>query len=127
MLMIRLSRQGGHGRPFYHIVATDSRKPRDSGYIEKLGFFNPGAMGKDEVLRIDRDRTEYWLSHGGKMSERVKYLYKSCVNGKDLRAEMDERRAEKGGKQEPAANEAGSEAAGSPVEEAPETGRNQTG
>lgn len=92
MLMIRLSRKGGNKRPFYHIVATDSRKPRDSGYIERLGFFNPMAMGKDEILRIDKDRTEYWLSHGGKMSDRVKYLYKSYIKGTDLRAKLDQRR-----------------------------------
>lgn len=92
MLTIRLSRQGAKKRPFYHIVATDSRKPRDSGYIEKLGFFNPHASGQQEILRIDKERLEYWLSQGGQMSDRIKHLYKSHINNKDLRAKLDAHR-----------------------------------
>lgn len=92
MLSIRLSRRGAKKRPFYHIVATDSRKPRDSGYIESLGFFNPGAAGRDEILRIDQERLEHWLARGGKMSERVKHLYKCHVKEIDLRARLDSHR-----------------------------------
>ncbi len=74
MVVIRLSRAGAKKRPFYHLVVTDSRRPRDSGYIERLGFFNPGAVGGEEVLRIDQERIEHWLGVGAQMSERVDKL-----------------------------------------------------
>ena len=53
MVSIRLSRGGAKKRPFYHIVVTDQRNRRDGRYIERLGFFNPVAKGKEEKLRID--------------------------------------------------------------------------
>ena len=120
MLVIRLSRQGGHKRPFYHVVATDSRRPRDSGYIEKLGFYNPNAMGKEETLRLDKERTDYWLDKGGKMSDRVKYLYKSMVNEKDLRARVDKRRDDTKRRIEAAAKKAAAQAKPKPEADAPD-------
>ena len=44
MVTIRLSRGGAKKRPFYHLVATDSRSPRDGRYIERLGFYNPSPQ-----------------------------------------------------------------------------------
>lgn len=76
MLAIRLSRGGSKKRPFYHIVATDSRNARDGKFIERLGFFNPIAKGQEEELRIDLKRYDYWVSQGGQSSERVKSLVK---------------------------------------------------
>ncbi len=76
MVRLRLARAGGKKRPFYHIVVTDSRKPRSSGYIERVGFFNPVARGKEERLRVDLGRVEHWLSHGAQTSERVARLVK---------------------------------------------------
>lgn len=76
MVTIRLSRSGAKRRPFYHIVVTDSRKRRDSGYIERLGFFNPVATGGEERLRVETDRIDYWLSQGAKTSDRVGSLLK---------------------------------------------------
>ncbi|WP_072280998.1 30S ribosomal protein S16 [Rappaport israeli] len=76
MLAIRLSRGGSKKRPFYHIVATDSRNARDGKFIERLGFFNPIAKGQEEELRIDLERYDYWVSQGGQSSERVKSLVK---------------------------------------------------
>ena len=67
LVTIRLSRAGAKKRPFYHLVVTDSRKPRDSGYIERLGFFNPIATGKEEELRIDQERVQHWLDQGAKL------------------------------------------------------------
>ena len=74
MVTIRLSRAGAKKRPFYHLVVTDSRKPRDSGYLERLGFFNPLAGEKEEGLRIDQDRVQYWISQGARLSERAAHL-----------------------------------------------------
>lgn len=76
MLAIRLSRGGSKKRPFFHIVATDSRNARDGRFIERLGFFNPIARGQEEPLRVNLERYEYWVSQGGQISDRVKSLVK---------------------------------------------------
>jgi small subunit ribosomal protein S16 len=76
MVVIRLSRGGAKKRPFYHIVVTDSRKRRDGGYIERLGYFNPIAAGQEARLRLNTERTQYWISQGAKPSERVAALIK---------------------------------------------------
>jgi small subunit ribosomal protein S16 len=74
MVKIRLSRGGAKKKPFYHIVVTDSRKPRDGRNIERLGFFNPVARGQEERLRVDLDRVDYWKGVGAQVSDRVKSL-----------------------------------------------------
>ncbi len=76
MVTIRLARGGAKKRPFYHIVVTDSRMPRDGRFIERLGFFNPIATGNEVKLKIDDERYNYWLSQGAKASERVTSLVK---------------------------------------------------
>ncbi len=76
MVTIRLSRAGAKKRPYYHIVVTDSRNRRDGRCIERLGFFNPIARGKDEKVRIDVDRVEHWIAQGAKPSDRVASLIK---------------------------------------------------
>lgn len=76
MLAIRLARGGAKKRPFYQIVVTDSRNPRDGRFNEKLGFFNPLAKNKEEEVRIDLERYNYWISVGGQASDRVKSLVK---------------------------------------------------
>lgn len=78
MVVIRLARGGSKRRPFYHIVVTDSRKRRDSGYIERLGFFNPVARGQEVRLHVEKDRVEHWLGQGAQMSDRVKSLWKQA-------------------------------------------------
>lgn len=74
MVKIRLSRGGAKKHPFYHIVVTDVRKPRDGRKIERVGFFNPVARGQEERLRVDLGRVEYWKSVGAQLSDRVKTL-----------------------------------------------------
>jgi small subunit ribosomal protein S16 len=74
MVKIRLSRGGAKKHPFYHIVVTDVRKPRDGRKIERVGFFNPVARGKEERLRVDLDRVDYWKGVGAQLSERVQSL-----------------------------------------------------
>ena len=71
-LKIRLSRGGAKKRPFYRIVVTDSRNPRDGRFIEKIGTYNP-MVAKDhpERIRLDEDRAKHWLSVGAKPSDRV--------------------------------------------------------
>ena len=77
MVSIRLARGGSKKRPFYHVVVSDSRSPRDGRYIERLGFFNPQARGQEEEIRIDNERIDYWVSKGAQASERVASLIKS--------------------------------------------------
>ena len=79
MVSIRLARGGSKKRPFYSIVASDSRKPRDSGYIERIGYFNPMARGQEVRLKVEQDRVDYWLSQGGQPTDRVKRLLKDAA------------------------------------------------
>ncbi len=74
MVVIRLARGGAKKRPFYHIVATDSRNPRDGSYLERLGFYNPIATGGEVRLQLDQVRLAYWLGVGAQPSSRVSDL-----------------------------------------------------
>jgi small subunit ribosomal protein S16 len=76
MVTIRLTRGGAKKRPFYHIVVTDSRNRRDGRYIERLGFFNPVAKGKEVTLSMDLERIDHWIGQGAQPSERVATLVK---------------------------------------------------
>ncbi|MFD0966115.1 30S ribosomal protein S16 [Seminibacterium arietis] len=78
MVVIRLSRGGAKKRPFYQIVAADSRSPRDGRFIQRVGFFNPLATGKAERLRIDLDLVDAWISKGATLSDRVASLVKEA-------------------------------------------------
>lgn len=77
MVVIRLSRGGAKKRPFYHVVVADKRRARDGRCIERLGYFNPIASGKDVRLHLDRERIQYWISKGAQPSERVQQLLKT--------------------------------------------------
>lgn len=74
MVKIRLARGGAKKRPFYHVVATDSRNSRDGRYIERLGFFNPVARGKETPLQLDLDKISEWQAKGAQVSDRVDSL-----------------------------------------------------
>ena len=76
MVKIRMARGGAKNKPFYSVVVTDSRKRRDSGYIERLGFFNPLARGQEVRLHLEQEKIDYWTSKGAKVSDRVKQLIK---------------------------------------------------
>lgn len=76
MVTIRLARRGAKKRPFYDIVLTDSRNPRDGRFIEKLGYFNPIASGKEIRLHLNLDTIEQKISQGAKLSDRVSRLIK---------------------------------------------------
>jgi small subunit ribosomal protein S16 len=81
MVTIRLSRGGTVKRPFYHVVVTDRRNRRDGRYLERLGFFNPIAAGKESAFQIDMGRFEYWLGRGAQPSERVAALVSDHQSG----------------------------------------------
>lgn len=83
MVKIRLARAGAKKHPFYHIVVTDSRNPRDGRFIEKLGYFNPIALGKEIRIHLDRDKIEQWLHKGAQISNRVKRLVTEHTKAKE--------------------------------------------
>lgn len=72
--VVRLTRVGRKKKPFYRIVVTDSRKRRDGGYIESIGYYNP--MVNPEVVKFDEERLNYWKSVGAKLSDRVARITK---------------------------------------------------
>jgi len=69
---IRLSRGGAKKRPYYRIVVSDTRSPRDGKYLEQIGTYNP-MMPKDsgERVKLNEDRARHWLSVGAKPTDRV--------------------------------------------------------
>lgn len=79
MVTIRMARGGSKKRPFYKIVVTDSRKPRDSGYIERLGFYNPRATGQEVRLELKQDRVDHWIKEGAQLSTRIATLLKESA------------------------------------------------
>jgi small subunit ribosomal protein S16 len=72
MTVVRLTRMGRKKKPFYRIVVTDSRKRRDGGWIESIGYYNPVVNPK--VIKFDEERLNYWLSVGAQMSPTVKKI-----------------------------------------------------
>ena len=71
-MKIRLARGGSKKRPFYRIVAADSRMPRDGRYIEKLGTYDP-LLPRDNENRIQMDveRVQHWLERGAEPTDRI--------------------------------------------------------
>lgn len=74
MLIIRLSRAGAKKRPFYHIVVADERRARGGRYIERLGYYNPIAAGKEVLLHVSSEKLSQWQQKGAQLSQRVAKL-----------------------------------------------------
>ena len=69
---IRLARAGAKKKPFYRLVVSDQRAPRDGNFIEKIGTYNPLLSSDNkERFTFDKDRVEYWLKTGATPSEKV--------------------------------------------------------
>ena len=127
-MKIRLARGGSKKRPFYAIVAADSRMPRDGRFIEKLGTYNP-MLPKDseERVKMNMERVKYWMGEGaqptdrvarmleaaGEMPKKVRNNPKKGTPGKAAQARAEEK-AEKA----KAAAEAAAAPAEAPAEEA---------
>lgn len=78
MVIIRLSRSGAKKRPFYNIVATDSRNRRDGRFNERLGFYNPMIAEGAQRLTFNEERINHWVSNGAKLSDTVARLLKDA-------------------------------------------------
>lgn len=72
MLSIRMRRTGSKKRPFYRVVVTEARAPREGSFLEVLGFYNPRT--KPAVVEIDRDRVAHWIGQGARPSDSVRTL-----------------------------------------------------
>jgi small subunit ribosomal protein S16 len=74
MVTIRLARHGKKSKPFYHIVATDSRSARNGRFLEKLGHFDPNHKPSQYVIKADR--VQHWFGLGAQLSTQVAKLVK---------------------------------------------------
>ena len=127
-IKIRLARAGSKKRPFYRVVAADSRMPRDGRFIEKLGTYNP-LLNKDDDNRVklDLDRIKEWLSKGAQTTDRISRLLENLeVLPKKVRNNPNKakpkKQAEEAPAEEPKAEEAPAEepkAEEAPAEEPP--------
>ncbi len=71
-LKIRLARAGAKKRPYYHIVVSDSRSPRDGRFLEKVGSYNPMLPSEHtDRVRLQGERIQHWMSHGALPTDRV--------------------------------------------------------
>lgn len=77
---IRLARGGAKKRPFYRVVASDARSPRDGRFLEKLGTYDPLTDTADAALRLQRERIDYWLSVGAQPTNAVVRLLRRHDN-----------------------------------------------
>ena len=104
-MKIRLARGGSNKRPFYSIVASDSRMPRDGRFIEKLGVYNPLlAKDSEDRVKLNMDRVNHWLGLGAQPTDRVaRFLEAAGARPKAARANM--KKAEPGDKAKKRAEE----------------------
>jgi small subunit ribosomal protein S16 len=73
-VVLRLSRAGAKKMPYYHVVATDSRNPRDGKFIEAIGAYDPNE--ENATIKVNAERLSYWLKIGATPSETVAGLLK---------------------------------------------------
>lgn len=76
MVKIRLRRMGAKKAPYYRIVVSDSRAPRDGRFIEELGTFDP--LADPAVIKVDTDRAQYWVKNGAQPTDTVRALLKKA-------------------------------------------------
>jgi len=72
MVRIRLKRMGAHKKPFYRVVVSDSRSPRDGRFIEEIGYYNP--LTQPAQVKIDEEKALKWLQNGAQASDTVRSL-----------------------------------------------------
>ena len=115
-MKIRLARGGSKKRPFYSIVASDSRMPRDGRFIEKLGTYNPLlAKDSEDRVKMDMERVKHWLAQGAQPTDRVaRFLEAAGVVAKTERKNL--KKAVPGAKATKRAEEKAAKAA-APAEE----------
>jgi len=76
MVRIRLKRMGAHKAPYYRVVVSDSRSPRDGRFIEEIGTYNP--LADPAVVNIDEEKALKWLQTGAQASDTVRSLFRKA-------------------------------------------------
>ncbi len=122
-MKIRLARGGSKKRPFYRIVAADSRSPRDGRYIEKLGTYDP-LLPRDNEKRVTMnvDRVQHWLAQGAEPTDRIARMLEAAglrpakTRANPQKGEPGEK-AKKRAEERAARAKAAEEAANAPAEE----------
>ena len=71
---IRLKRTGSRNRAIWRVVVSDVKMPRDGRFIEEIGYYNP--LPVEEIFEVKKDRLDYWVSQGAKMSNSLETLLK---------------------------------------------------
>lgn len=119
-LKIRLARGGAKKRPFYRLVVTDVRNPRDGKFIEKLGTYNPLlANDHEDRFIIKEDRIKYWLGTGAQTTDRVTKLLaqKGLMEKPPIPKQTKQHLPKNPEETEEAADATGSEEAEAPAQE----------
>ncbi|MDP6734920.1 MAG: 30S ribosomal protein S16 [Nitrospinaceae bacterium] len=75
-VVLRLTRRGAKKKPFYRIVATDSRNPRDGRFLEVLGTYDP--LKTEDSIKVDADKAMAWIKKGAQPSQTVASLLKKA-------------------------------------------------
>jgi small subunit ribosomal protein S16 len=118
---IRLRREGALNRPYFKVVVTDSRSPRDGKFIEIVGTYDPKKTGQNSTLKLDR--IEHWISKGAQPSDTVRSLIKKTKNpeaaAKKEAAAAAKKAAVAAAKPAPAPAPVETEPAAAPAETAP--------
>ncbi len=78
-VVIRLKRAGGKNRPFFQLVVSDSRMPRDGRFLENVGYYDP--LADPATIHVDHDKVANWVSRGAVPSETVRHLLKKAGAG----------------------------------------------
>ena len=78
MVVIRLARGGAKKRPFFNIVAADSRNRRDGRFIERVGYYNPVAQGNEKRVELETAKVQDWVSKGAQLTDKVRMLVKEA-------------------------------------------------
>ena len=120
-MKIRLARGGSKKRPYYRIVAADSRMPRDGRFIEKLGTYSP-LLPKDseDRIKMNMERIQYWLDQGAQPTDRIS-RFLEAAGVLDKKERNNPQKAEPGAKAKERAEEKAAKLAEAeaPAEEAP--------
>ena len=82
MIALRLMRLGAKKRPFYRIVAIDSRKPRESKAKDIIGYYNPLTEPPD--IKVDLEKAKYWIDRGAQASKTVQSLLNKASKAENL-------------------------------------------
>ena len=78
MVKLRLTRMGGKRKPYYRIIAIDSRSKRDANYLELIGTYNPEGLHKQDKYSINEEAAIKWINNGAEPTQTVRSLFREA-------------------------------------------------